>query len=195
MSGPNMISYTESWSVYNSYKHRGIYLGGTQHSSSTPGGSAIFRFNGTAVWYFCDQYDSNSVVSVSVDGGALDMVNTASTAGLWAPNGNSQLSQILVWSKTGLTDGPHTVNITHVGTDTTYANVDFFKYMPRLPTGHRRLVPGPSGKKNPTYLTQISGIVRYVRVMLFSAKLMPSQLNKLLVSEISAISDFSEDHF
>ncbi|KAF8605543.1 hypothetical protein BDV93DRAFT_554398 [Ceratobasidium sp. AG-I] len=161
----NMISYTESWSIYNSYKHRGIYLGGTQHSSSTPGGSAIFRFNGTAVWYFCDQYDSNSVVSVSVDGGAPDMVNTASTAGLW-------LSQIIVWSKTGLTDGPHTVNITHVGTDTTYANVDFFKYMPSSTS------PRPPGTSNTSTIKPVpigaivGGVVGGVVLIAFIAGLL-----------------------
>ena len=39
---------------------------------------------------------------------------------------------MLIWGKTGLSDGPHTVTITHMGVADKYVNVDFLKYLPRF---------------------------------------------------------------
>lgn len=120
------ISYSgSSWDVYTSSNNIGVYLGGGQHSSTSPGAVITFKFNGTAVWYFCDQYENNTIVSISLDGGAGETVNTASPVGIW-------LTQYLTWGKADLVDGPHTLTITHAGSEGTYANVDFFKYMPSV---------------------------------------------------------------
>ncbi|KAF8605548.1 hypothetical protein BDV93DRAFT_521394 [Ceratobasidium sp. AG-I] len=120
----DMITYSgASWEAYKSGMIMGVFLGGTQSSSNTSGAAITFKFNGTGVWYFSDQQANNAIVSISVDGGVSDIVNTASTNGDW-------LSQMLTWGKTGLTDGPHTVTITHIDESGTYINVDFFKYMP-----------------------------------------------------------------
>ena len=61
----------------------GVFLGGTQSSSDSPGAAITFRFNGTAVWYFSDHQANNTVVSVSVDDDLPDIVNTASTSDVW----------------------------------------------------------------------------------------------------------------
>ncbi|KAF8605549.1 hypothetical protein BDV93DRAFT_554403 [Ceratobasidium sp. AG-I] len=149
-----MISYSgSSWEIYasrsflNSNNHSGFYFGGTQHSSRSPGGVITFPFNGTAVWYFSDQYENNTMVGVSLDGGAPDMINTASTTGIW-------LTQILVWSRTGLADGPHTLTITHAGIEGTYANVDFFKYMPSV-----RYPPTISASPSPPATSSASAVI------------------------------------
>jgi len=119
----NMISYSDGWEVYSSYDHAAIYLGGTQRTSAIPGAAFTFKFNGTAVWYFCDRYETNAVVSIVLDDAEGETVNTAYSPGVG-------LTQMLIWRKTGLDDGPHTVTVTHASGADTYANVDFFKYMP-----------------------------------------------------------------
>ncbi|KAF8605546.1 hypothetical protein BDV93DRAFT_506651 [Ceratobasidium sp. AG-I] len=105
--------------------HIRIYFGGYQHSSTTPGATITFKFTGTAVWYFCDRFDSNTLVNISLDGRPGETVDTASSTGAW-------LTQVLMWSKINLDDGSHTITITHAGTEGKYINVDFFKYMPSL---------------------------------------------------------------
>ncbi|KAF8605545.1 hypothetical protein BDV93DRAFT_605071 [Ceratobasidium sp. AG-I] len=103
----DMINYTgPSWQVLHSGTVGGIYLDETQRSSTSPGAAINFTFYGTAV--------------------VSDIVNTASMDDAW-------LSQMIIWSKTGLRDGPHTVIITHTGLNGTYISVDFFKYMPSTP--------------------------------------------------------------
>ncbi|KAG9078333.1 hypothetical protein FRC06_008418 [Ceratobasidium sp. 370] len=101
-----------------------IYLGGSAHSTRFPADSCIFRFTGTAVWYFTDYSMGNAMVVISVDGGPVETVNTT------APSGALSRSQRMSWSKTGLSDGPHTVMITHADWSGTWATVDFFKYLP-----------------------------------------------------------------
>ncbi|KAF8605551.1 hypothetical protein BDV93DRAFT_521395 [Ceratobasidium sp. AG-I] len=119
----DMIKYSgPSWEVVNSAKVIGC-LGGTQHSSAVLGATATFTFNGTAVWYFSNQRKENTMVSISLDGGEPDGIDTSSTTDYW-------LMQALIWGKTSLADGPHTVTITHIGAYDTFINVDFFKYMP-----------------------------------------------------------------
>ncbi|KAF8600539.1 hypothetical protein BDV93DRAFT_510735 [Ceratobasidium sp. AG-I] len=114
------ISYSSSW---ESWYHPGFYFGETQHGSGVPGSTITFKFNGTAVWYFSDRSENNTIVSISLDGAQAETVNTSSpTAAL--------LVQVLNWGKTGLSDGPHVLTITHAGPEGRLATVDFFKYMP-----------------------------------------------------------------
>ncbi|KAG9124684.1 hypothetical protein FRC07_010634 [Ceratobasidium sp. 392] len=133
---PSIVYSDASWRKFVNYGPPGasgfsgptpLYFNNTQRSSLRPGSTATFTFHGTDVWYFCDDYWGNANVSISVDGGEGEEVDTSTPAVSW-------VSQKLWWSKTGLSSGKHTVTITHVGRTTEYANVDFFMYIPTAPS-------------------------------------------------------------
>lgn len=58
-----------------------VFLGGAQHLSTALGASATFTFNGTAVWYFCNQQEKGTIVDIRVDGGEPELIDTESTGG------------------------------------------------------------------------------------------------------------------
>ncbi|QRV81761.1 transmembrane protein [Ceratobasidium sp. AG-Ba] len=119
------IKYSDdSWRTYGTATNgpTPLYWGGSQRSSQLAGASLEFTFYGTGVWYFSDDFWGNANVSISVDGGEAEIVNT-STGVTW-------ISQRMFWGKDGLSDGKHTVKVTHVGAQSSYANLDFFMYMP-----------------------------------------------------------------
>ncbi|KAF8747840.1 hypothetical protein RHS01_11245 [Rhizoctonia solani] len=70
--------------------------------TQSSGASAQFTFNGTAIWEIVRGYSLNPLV------------------------------QRLVWSKTDLPPGTHTINITHDDSDGKYATLDFFRYVERI---------------------------------------------------------------
>ncbi|QRV77160.1 transmembrane protein [Ceratobasidium sp. AG-Ba] len=127
----NDISYSgtawEIWSTNANATTQARYFNRTEHCSRTPGSIATFTFNGTAVWHFADDYSGNSRLSFSLDGGAAEIIDTATTGHAWT-------SQKMFWNKTGLTPAPHTVTITHVGADGDFGCVDFFMYLPSSAT-------------------------------------------------------------
>ncbi|KAF8600574.1 hypothetical protein BDV93DRAFT_525309 [Ceratobasidium sp. AG-I] len=80
----DMISYAgSSWEVDSFPGNLVFYLGGTVHSSGIPGATFTFKFNGTAVWYFSDQHENYTTASISIDGGAPELVDTSSPTGEW----------------------------------------------------------------------------------------------------------------
>ncbi|QRV96194.1 hypothetical protein RhiJN_24212 [Ceratobasidium sp. AG-Ba] len=99
-----------------------LFYNQTQHSSTRPGSSLSFTFNGTGVWYFSDDARGNANVSIVVDGHEPEIVSTS--------NGVTRISQRLFWSKTDLIDGEHVVTVTHVGKQGENASLDFFAYAP-----------------------------------------------------------------
>ncbi|KAG8744308.1 hypothetical protein FRC10_010380 [Ceratobasidium sp. 414] len=121
---PTIAYGGNGWQPKPSTPDSTIYLGGSAYSTRFPAESCTFRFSGTAVWYFTDYSMGNAVVVISVDGGPVEAVNTT------APSQALSRSQRMSWSKTGLSDGPHTVMITHADWAGTWATVDFFKYLP-----------------------------------------------------------------
>ncbi|QRV96197.1 transmembrane protein [Ceratobasidium sp. AG-Ba] len=118
------ITYFGDWSVIYSAPRSAIYFQDTMHTTKTAGDYCTFTFAGTAVWYFTDFFPGNAAVDISIDGGPAEPVLTASAGG-------AGLTQRIAWSMVDLSDGPHTVRITHAG-DGNYASVDFFMYLPRL---------------------------------------------------------------
>ncbi|QRV96201.1 transmembrane protein [Ceratobasidium sp. AG-Ba] len=119
------ISYLgDGWQNKTSTPDSTIYLRGSARTTRFPGDSCYFNFNGSAVWYFTDYSLVNAVIAISVDGAPPELVDTA-------PNNTTlSRSQRLTWSRTNLTDGPHTIAVTHSGLAGSWATVDFFKYMP-----------------------------------------------------------------
>ncbi|QRV81766.1 hypothetical protein RhiJN_09781 [Ceratobasidium sp. AG-Ba] len=119
------ISYLgDGWQNKTSTPDGTIYLRGSARTTRFPGDSCYFNFNGSAVWYFTDYSLVNAVIAISVDGAPPELVDTA-------PNNTTlSRSQRLTWGRTNLTDGPHTIAVTHSGLAGSWATVDFFKYMP-----------------------------------------------------------------
>lgn len=122
--GHDRITYEGSWSTVPS-NQQSFYYGGLQHTTKIPGSSLTFTFNGTEVHYFSDKRAQNGWALISVDGGEGELVSTflESSDDRW-------LSQVLCWSKANMSDGPHTVTITHSDREGKYISLDFFKYTP-----------------------------------------------------------------
>ncbi|KAG8740032.1 hypothetical protein FRC10_004826 [Ceratobasidium sp. 414] len=120
------ITYSGGWELIQSSNgiisnaNSGFYRN-TVHRTTVPGAVVTFTFTGTAVWYFSDIDWTHGLVQISVDGEPAEQVS-----GFHRPI----LSQRLIWYKTGLSTNKHVVTITHSGTPTQYATVDFFRYLP-----------------------------------------------------------------
>ncbi|KAG9105352.1 hypothetical protein FRC07_009356 [Ceratobasidium sp. 392] len=119
------ITYSGSWQTKNSVPDSSIYFQGSSHTTQNPGDSATYRFVGTDVWYYTDYTPNNAVVGISIDDGPAETVNTAAGSQTLAR------TQWMAWGKTGLSDAPHTIKITHAGSPGSAASLDFLKYVPR----------------------------------------------------------------
>ncbi|QRV91961.1 transmembrane protein [Ceratobasidium sp. AG-Ba] len=104
-------------------KNQHMYFNDTEHCSTTPGASLSYTFNGTALWYFAEDYSASGRIKFTIDGGNEQYTSAAGTGDYWT-------SQRLVWNITGLTPAPHTVTLTHVGNPNEWACFDFFMYLP-----------------------------------------------------------------
>ena len=83
-------------------------LGGSYDSSSTKGSSAKYQFTGTAVSVLGTRMKSGGYAAVYLDG-----VKQSSTVSFY--NSSTQYRKV-VWSTSGLAAGPHTVQVTVLGT-------------------------------------------------------------------------------
>ncbi|QRV79758.1 hypothetical protein RhiJN_07773 [Ceratobasidium sp. AG-Ba] len=120
--GHDRVRYQDLRSAVEPNATRSFYYGGLQHSTIIPGDIVTFSFLGTAVWYVSDKHAENGWAKISVDGGEEEL-----------------FSQVMCWSKTGLSPGEHTVHITHSDSSGKYISLDFLSYMPSVkksgPTG------------------------------------------------------------
>ncbi|KAG8744309.1 hypothetical protein FRC10_010381 [Ceratobasidium sp. 414] len=128
------------------------YFQNAMHKTTNPGDSATFKFNGTAVWYFTDMMSGNAAVLITVDGGQGEEVQTAPSGGA------SGRTQKLTWSKAGLSNAGHTVNVRHAGSAGSPAGVDFFMYMPGSSSISSNGSP-PSNPLTPTKTIPVGAIV------------------------------------
>jgi len=83
-------------------------LGGSYDSSSTKGSSAKYQFTGTGVSVLGTRMKSGGYAAVYLDG-----VKQSSTVSFY--NSSTQYRKV-VWSTSGLAAGPHTVQVTVLGT-------------------------------------------------------------------------------
>ncbi|KAB5590591.1 hypothetical protein CTheo_5960 [Ceratobasidium theobromae] len=122
------ITYHGEWKVFT-FSSMGY--------TRTPGASVTLSFNGTAVYYFTTCGEEYGRASVSVDGGEGELVD------LYLPPGRG-FWQVLTWSKTNLTPGPHVINVTHSDTQGKLVGLDFFKYTPcATPSCSNISIPDP----------------------------------------------------
>ncbi|QRV75899.1 transmembrane protein [Ceratobasidium sp. AG-Ba] len=136
-----MIDYlpTSSWDLTT---YGGMPFNNTLHSSKQPGATIIFKFNGTAVWYFSDRNADHGKMHITLDG----MVGTTILG-----FSKHHLNQRLLWSATELVDREHTVVIKHVDVEDKVMALDFFQYLPSrppaIPSAHTItstiILPGP----------------------------------------------------
>ncbi|CAE7145151.1 unnamed protein product [Rhizoctonia solani] len=108
-----LITYQGQW--LDSYKlaadpYTNRYLGQTFHSSQTDGSQATFKFNGTAVWIFGAKRGNHGHFIVTVDNGDAQRIDGYAPT---QPDGVDGVYQVPIYSKTGLSDGLHTVTLTN----------------------------------------------------------------------------------
>ncbi|GAB1526776.1 hypothetical protein RhiTH_009948 [Rhizoctonia solani] len=89
--------------------------------TQSSGASAQFTFNGTAIWYFTDTNSDHAQLRIRIDDDEEGEIVRGYSL--------NPLVQRLVWSKTDLPPGTHTINITHDDSDGKYATLDFFRYV------------------------------------------------------------------
>ncbi|QRV77142.1 hypothetical protein RhiJN_05157 [Ceratobasidium sp. AG-Ba] len=123
----------KQWVTSGSTSSQNMYFNSTEHCTTTAGASLSFRFNGTALWYFAEDYATSSKLRFAIDGQIEQYANAAGTRTYWS-------TQKLVWGITGLTPEPHTVTVTHTG-EGTWACLDFFMY---LPSSQNQAIPTPT---------------------------------------------------
>ncbi|KAG8686222.1 hypothetical protein FRC08_012678 [Ceratobasidium sp. 394] len=116
----------------------GLFYNKSSQITQTRGASFQLTFNGTAIWYFTDLGPDHGNVTIRVDEDDQD----GETASGYAPR---PLAQRLIWSKTDLEPGTHTINITHSDIDGKYATLDFFRYNPSAGTEPQSKKSVPAG--------------------------------------------------
>ncbi|CAE6473545.1 unnamed protein product [Rhizoctonia solani] len=134
------MSYSPNWRPVED----GMFYAGRSWITQSSGASVQFTFNGTAIWYFTDTNSDHAKLRIRVDNERHGEVAQG-----YSP---TPLAQRLVWSKTDLPPGTHTINITHDDTDGKYLTLDFFRYVPSAGTE-------PQEKKGGLAAGAIVGIV------------------------------------
>jgi hypothetical protein len=110
-------TYTGTWTSYGSA--RGTFSGGTIFASNDIGATATFSFTGTAVTWIGVKCSLCGIATVSIDGEAPNMVNTAGPA-------SSNFTSEPVFSASGLApDVSHTMVITVTGVTTSVLAAPF----------------------------------------------------------------------
>ncbi|CAE6405579.1 unnamed protein product [Rhizoctonia solani] len=136
---PSLV-YSPNWRLVED----GMFYAGRSLITQSAGESLQFTFNGTSIWYFTDTNSDHAQIRIRVD----DDEDGEVVKG-YSP---TPLTQRLIWSKTDLSPGTHTINITHDDTDGKYATLDFFRYVPSAGTE-------PHAKKGGLATGAIVGIV------------------------------------
>ncbi|KAF8676835.1 hypothetical protein RHS04_06246 [Rhizoctonia solani] len=113
---PRMI-YTPNWRPVED----GMFYARRSLLTQSSGASAQFTFNGTAIWYFTDTNSDHAQLRIRIDDDEEGQIVRGYSL--------NPLVQRLVWSKTDLPPGTHTINITHDDSDGKYATLDFFRYV------------------------------------------------------------------
>jgi Tfp pilus assembly protein PilV len=104
------IALAGTWSLVTG--QRGDY-NGTETTSSTANSTATVSFTGTSIQWIGTTGRGYGNATVSIDGGAATTVDTYSS---------STQRQQLIYTKTGLSNGAHTIKITALGTHDSSSN-------------------------------------------------------------------------
>ncbi|QRV98581.1 transmembrane protein [Ceratobasidium sp. AG-Ba] len=79
-------------------------------------------FNGTGIWYFSNIGPEYGTVRITIDGNTVSEGTSASS--------QNSLTQKLIWSKSDLAVGTHTIQVTYSDSSGKYAALDFLRYVP-----------------------------------------------------------------
>jgi hypothetical protein len=112
-------TYSGQWSANYDL---GLHYQDTAHFSAAPGAVATFSFTGDSIAWVGEKNNNHGYASVSIDGGTAVLVDT------YAPTRHTQQ---LLYQRTGLAPGPHTITITvtsqkRPAATNTYQDVDAF---------------------------------------------------------------------
>lgn len=110
------VTYTGNW-TYSTNRPYGNY-NNDLHYTYAVGAAAEYPFSGTGIQYFAETQGNAGTVDVYLDGvrqGSVDLRTP------------SRLAQQLVYEKTGLANGPHTIKI--VNTSSGAASADMFRIL------------------------------------------------------------------
>src|SRR5215469_10597624 len=127
------LQYSGNWSHVANQSYTGGDYKNTESFSNHAGDSLTVPFTGTAIRWIGSQTGNHGLADVYIDGVKQATVDCSGSA-----------NQVVLFSKTGLTDGPHTLEIVVDGTHSSgstdnYVSIDAID----LPTG--------STATNPTY--------------------------------------------
>ncbi|KAF8599935.1 hypothetical protein BDV93DRAFT_609005 [Ceratobasidium sp. AG-I] len=141
-TGPDGIQYFGDWTLLTG-SNAPSRTNNTLHSSVRPQSQFVYFFRGTlslsryvisfevrylfrgdAIYYYADRDVPHGPVSVTIDGGPAETVNSTAT---------SIEYQQLLWSKTGLGEGDHQIVISHIGTQGQYIGLDYLQYVYKAP--------------------------------------------------------------
>ncbi|KAG8724550.1 hypothetical protein FRC09_017259 [Ceratobasidium sp. 395] len=127
-SSDPQLGFSGDWRV----ETEGLFYNNSRQATQSPGSSLRLTFNGTAIWYFSNMGPEYGNIRIGIDS---DQAGQSASA--YSPN---SLAQKLIWSKTDLSVGTHSITITHDDSSGKYAAIDFFRYVASA---------GSSGNTNP----------------------------------------------
>ncbi|EIW85607.1 hypothetical protein CONPUDRAFT_162774 [Coniophora puteana RWD-64-598 SS2] len=141
-----LITYDRFWApgaAWDDNLATAYYLG-TFTTCNVTSGAASFTFNGTGFAIYGAERSNHGSYSVTVDG-------TLSTAGLNGGSSNAQFQQPL-FTRTGLTQGNHTVSIENTASGSLYVDIDFIIWEADVPGEEgQELVPSVYQDTHPSF--------------------------------------------
>ncbi|MFZ1993488.1 MAG: beta-galactosidase [Solirubrobacteraceae bacterium] len=158
------LNYTGSWSHVANQSYTGGDYKNTESFSNTAGDSMSMTFTGTAVRWIGSQTNNHGLADVYIDGVKQATVDCS---------GNSD--QAVLFSKTGLSTGPHTLKIVVDGTHSSastdnYVSIDAID----VPTGSQSTPTYPVVPQQPGTAITLDG--RDSHIIVANYKLGDSQL-------------------
>ncbi|KAH8829410.1 hypothetical protein DL96DRAFT_1051980 [Flagelloscypha sp. PMI_526] len=124
------VDDTDSSILYTGTFHLGsptnLDYGGNHMLSEDIGATAKFTFTGTAVYMLSPKWPYGVDTAVSIDGGPSTTVDLVDHAAPQTTGGSESLAYSVVWSKTGLTNTSHTVQLSRANN---YVIVDGFMWV------------------------------------------------------------------
>ncbi|KAI6033401.1 hypothetical protein EDC04DRAFT_2571707 [Pisolithus marmoratus] len=128
-----LIFYDSTWVPGNSAgdPYEDQYYLGTFTINNVTNGTASFSFNGTGVWIYGAKRNNHNTYTVQLDGATYGPYNG------YYPT--QEFLQVL-FNRSGLTQGMHSLTLTNTGTNGTYADIDLIVWQSEVGGGTQELV-------------------------------------------------------
>ncbi|EGO00228.1 hypothetical protein SERLA73DRAFT_53333 [Serpula lacrymans var. lacrymans S7.3] len=114
-----LIKYDNTWAPGTSADPLAdAYYLGTFTSNNVTNGAVMWSFNGTAFWIYGAKRPNHGTYTVTVDGASYANIDGYSAVNLF---------QQVLFNKSELTQGMHTVTLTNTGTGSLYVGIDLVR--------------------------------------------------------------------